>query len=123
MRIFEKSHKLEHVLYDVRGPVVDEAARMEEGGIQVLKLNIGGIRHDQAIVPLESSTAEFIIRADSLHYDFYLRTEAGETHLGAGQTKWLSNEVSSPFTGVVLGLYAQGWGSTRFDDLRITYTY
>ena len=41
MRIFEKSHKLEHVLYDVRGPVVDEASRMEEGGIQVLKLNIG----------------------------------------------------------------------------------
>ena len=41
MRIFEKSHKLENVLYDVRGPVVDEAARMEEGGIQVLKLNIG----------------------------------------------------------------------------------
>ena len=41
MRIFEKSHKLEHVLYDVRGPVVDEATRMEEGGIQVLKLNIG----------------------------------------------------------------------------------
>ena len=41
MRIFEKSHKLEHVLYDVRGPVVDEAARMEEGGVQVLKLNIG----------------------------------------------------------------------------------
>ena len=41
MRIFEKSHKLENVLYDVRGPVVDEAARMEEHGIQVLKLNIG----------------------------------------------------------------------------------
>lgn len=41
MRIFEKSHKLENVLYDVRGPVVDEAVRMEEGGIQVLKLNIG----------------------------------------------------------------------------------
>ena len=41
MRFFEKSHKLEHVLYDVRGPVVDEAARMEESGIQVLKLNIG----------------------------------------------------------------------------------
>ena len=41
MRTFSKSHKLENVLYDVRGPVVDEAARMEEGGIQVLKLNIG----------------------------------------------------------------------------------
>ena len=32
MRTFEKSSKLDHVLYDVRGPVVDEAARMEEAG-------------------------------------------------------------------------------------------
>lgn len=89
----------------------------------VLKLNIGGIRHDQAIVPLTGDTAEFVVRADSLHYDFLLRSENGEQHLGAGQTKWLSNEVSSPFTGVVLGLYAQGDGATRFDDLHITYTY
>ena len=29
------------MLYDVRGPVVDEAARMEENGTNVLKLNIG----------------------------------------------------------------------------------
>ena len=41
MRTFNKSSKLNNVLYDVRGPVVDEAARMEEAGAQVLKLNIG----------------------------------------------------------------------------------
>ena len=41
MRNFSKADKLEHVLYDVRGPVVDEAARMEEEGMRVLKLNIG----------------------------------------------------------------------------------
>ena len=41
MREFKKSTKLDNVLYDVRGPVVDEAARMEEAGMQVLKLNIG----------------------------------------------------------------------------------
>jgi len=41
MRIFEKASKLENVLYDVRGPVVDEAARMEENGLNILKLNIG----------------------------------------------------------------------------------
>ena len=41
MREFKKSSKLDNVLYDVRGPVVDEAARMEEKGTQVLKLNIG----------------------------------------------------------------------------------
>ena len=41
MRTFEKSSKLDNVLYDVRGPVVDEAARMEEDGMEILKLNIG----------------------------------------------------------------------------------
>ena len=38
---FEKSSKLDNVLYDVRGPVVDEANRMEEMGTHILKLNIG----------------------------------------------------------------------------------
>ncbi len=41
MKKIEKSAKLEHVLYDVRGPVVEEAARMEESGLKILKLNIG----------------------------------------------------------------------------------
>ncbi len=40
-RTFEKSTKLDNVLYDVRGPVVDEAARMERNGMHILKLNIG----------------------------------------------------------------------------------
>ena len=41
MRTFTKSHKLDNVLYDVRGPVLEEANRMEDQGIHVLKLNIG----------------------------------------------------------------------------------
>lgn len=41
MKKFEKSSKLDNVLYDVRGPVVDEAGRMEEEGKSILKLNIG----------------------------------------------------------------------------------
>ena len=41
MRTFNKSSKLDHVSYDVRGPVLDEAMRMEENGIHILKLNIG----------------------------------------------------------------------------------
>lgn len=40
-RVFTKSHKLDNVLYDVRGPVVNEAARMEAAGMHVMKLNIG----------------------------------------------------------------------------------
>ncbi len=41
MREFLKSNKLDNVLYDVRGPVVDEAARMEAEGLYITKLNIG----------------------------------------------------------------------------------
>jgi len=41
MRTFNKSSKLDHVSYDVRGPVLDEAMRMEENGVHILKLNIG----------------------------------------------------------------------------------
>lgn len=41
MKTFDKSSKLDNVLYDVRGPVVDEAARMEADGLSILKLNIG----------------------------------------------------------------------------------
>ena len=41
MKEFKKSSKLDNVLYDVRGPVVEEADRMIARGIEVLKLNIG----------------------------------------------------------------------------------
>ena len=41
MRTFSKSTKLDNVLYDVRGPVVEEADRMIAAGQSVLKLNIG----------------------------------------------------------------------------------
>ena len=41
MDYFNKSSKLDNVLYDIRGPLVDEANRMEEAGEEILKLNIG----------------------------------------------------------------------------------
>ena len=37
----EKSHKLEHVCYEIRGPALKEAKRLEDEGNKVLKLNIG----------------------------------------------------------------------------------
>lgn len=41
VREFKKSKKLDNVLYDVRGPVLEEAERMETMGASILKLNIG----------------------------------------------------------------------------------
>ena len=64
MKEFRKSAKLDNVLYDVRGPVVEEAARMEEAGTHVLKLNIGnpapfGFRApDEVIYDMKSQLTE-----------------------------------------------------------------
>ncbi|CNG20368.1 aminotransferase [Streptococcus agalactiae] len=41
MKIFDKSMKLEHVAYDIRGPVLEEADRMRANGEKILRLNTG----------------------------------------------------------------------------------
>lgn len=41
MKIFDKSSKLEHVAYDIRGPILDEANRMMANGEKILRLNTG----------------------------------------------------------------------------------
>ena len=41
MRRIIQSKKLQHVRYDVRGPILQEAHRLEAEGHKILKLNIG----------------------------------------------------------------------------------
>ncbi|MGC3858545.1 aminotransferase, partial [Enterococcus faecalis] len=41
MRNFKNSDKLNNVRYDVRGRVLEEAERMQEEGLRILKLNTG----------------------------------------------------------------------------------
>lgn len=43
MNLVRKSNKLDNVGYDIRGPVLDQARRMEEEGHRILKLNIGNL--------------------------------------------------------------------------------
>jgi alanine-synthesizing transaminase len=43
MKPIEKSAKLANVLYDVRGPIVDAARKMEDEGQKIIKLNIGNL--------------------------------------------------------------------------------
>jgi alanine-synthesizing transaminase len=41
MKNIKKSSKLDNVCYDIRGPVLKEAKRLEEEGFKIIKLNIG----------------------------------------------------------------------------------
>ena len=55
MRPIVQSKKLQHVRYDVRGPILQEAHRLEAEGHKILKLNIGntapfGFEAPEAIV-------------------------------------------------------------------------
>ena len=55
MRPIVQSRKLQHVRYDVRGPILVEAQRLEAEGHKILKLNIGnpapfGFQAPEAIV-------------------------------------------------------------------------
>ncbi|GAA6120161.1 pyridoxal phosphate-dependent aminotransferase [Acidovorax sp. FG27] len=43
MKTVHKSAKLQNVLYDVRGPIVDAAKQMEDEGQKIIKLNIGNM--------------------------------------------------------------------------------
>jgi alanine-synthesizing transaminase len=43
MKTIQKSAKLIHVLYDVRGPIVEAARQMEDEGQKIIKLNIGNL--------------------------------------------------------------------------------
>jgi alanine-synthesizing transaminase len=41
MQVIPQSSKLANVCYDIRGPILDEAMRLEEAGHRILKLNTG----------------------------------------------------------------------------------
>lgn len=43
VKSFQKSNKLLNVCYDIRGPVLEEAKRLEEEGHRIIKLNIGNL--------------------------------------------------------------------------------
>lgn len=43
MKTILKSNKLLNVCYDIRGPVLEEAKRLEEEGHRIIKLNIGNL--------------------------------------------------------------------------------
>ena len=100
----------------------DLAVRKGEDGYEaVLKLNIGNIRHEEATVRLPDGRATLLIRSDNQTYHFFVKSETEELCLGRGLTKYLSSEVSGGFTGVVLGLYAQGSNSAAFVNFSLQY--
>ena len=97
------------------------AVRKTESGFEaVSKLNIGGIKHVQSVLPLTGGEVTLKIRMNNWGYTLIAVTEEGEHDLGCGQAKYLTSEVSGGFTGTVLGLYAVG-GRAEFSEFEYCY--
>jgi len=68
MKNIEKSSKLENVCYEIRGPVLKEAKRLEEEGYKIIKLNVG-------------SPASFGLNApDEIVHDMVLNLPAAQAY-------------------------------------------
>lgn len=105
-------------LYSCENEHYEVALRGQEA---ILRLNIGGIKHIQTAVPVQSDSARLIVRGENVKYDFYIETGGEERYLGSGEAKYLSSEVAEGFTGVMVGLYAVGACRAEFRGFCITY--
>lgn len=100
MREIVQSSKLRHVRYDVRGPILTEAQRLEAQGHRVLKLNIGNL----AAFGFEAPEA---IVADIVH------------HLPDAQGYSDSRGIYSARTAVAQYYQSRGLRDTEVEDVFI----
>lgn len=109
-------------IYQDENEHYDLFVRKTDNGCEaVLRLSIGGIRHEVSALKLASDTAKLIIRADNFGYNFSADCGGKEVQLGYGQTKFLSSEVCGGFTGAMIAMYAYR-GTCEFENFSLKYS-
>ncbi len=99
--------------------------RHEEGCRCIVKrLCIGDIQYEQEVIKLkvEEDEVSFQVKLTPQRYYFSAKTRDREWDLKSTQTRYLSTEVASGFTGVMIGLYAEtkeGKNRGEFTDFRL----
>lgn len=91
--------------------------RTEQGFEAFLRLRLGEIDHIQTTLPIAEGKATLQMEFDNLSYRFYANGQL----LGTAQSRFLSSEVMTGFTGVVIGLYATGENQAQFTEFCLEY--
>lgn len=105
-------------LYHCENEHYDIALRKTDAGSEaVLRLNIGGIKHEQNVIPVNGDKAVISVSADNFSYVFTVNS----IMLGTADCKYLSSEVCGGFTGAVIGLYAVGGNTAEFTGFELDY--
>ena len=103
----------------------DLAIRQTDSGYEVIeRLNVGDIKSVEKSYAIKIGSAKLIINADNYGYAFSLSQGGEKVYLGSAQTRYLSTEVATGFTGVFIGLYAydkDANNTAEFSNLRIEY--
>jgi alanine-synthesizing transaminase len=100
MKMVNKSEKLDNVCYDIRGPVLEEAKRLEAAGYTLIKLNIGNT------APFGFQTPDMIV------HDMILNMKDTE---GYGD----SQGIYSARNAIMLDLHEKGIMDVGLDDIYI----
>ncbi len=94
--------------------------RTADGTLEILRrLCIGDIQHEDGNIRLPetaSGTVKLLVDGGDHHYHFFAEIDGVHYDLGAAQSKYLSTEVAGNFTGVMIGLYAQGEQMNEFAE-------
>ncbi|BBF45240.1 beta-xylosidase [Lachnospiraceae bacterium KM106-2] len=77
-----------------------------EGDAVFLRYTIGCVSKEMKAVTNKGLGTTLKIKADALGYYFYMVEDEEEIFMGKADTRYVSTEVASGFTGVILGLYA-----------------
>ncbi len=97
----------------------DIALCEDESGKHIIKrLCIGDIRHEAQRVALPADVKDITVKIhmEPMLYHFAVVIDGAEKDLGSAQTRYLSTEVTSGFTGVMIGLYAEKDTQATFYD-------
>lgn len=76
---------------------------------------IGDLCVESGNTEIHAGAVRLIVEASNFVYTFKAVQDGNIFELGSAQTKYLSTEVAGNFTGVMIGLYAQG-GSREFAE-------
>ncbi|VEU81108.1 glycoside hydrolase family 43 protein [Haploplasma axanthum] len=103
----------------------DLLLKKEKGVFSVqLKANIGPINHLVKKSDIKSNNVKLLIEATNNDYKFYYDKICEETFLGSLDTRYLSSEVATGFTGVIIGLFAHSTDKSNeaiFRNFKCTY--
>lgn len=82
-------------------------SKTENGVEAFVHLHIGDAECVKCRIALaDNQKVTLLIKSDACNYHYYVKDGEKAVYLASARTKYLSSEVSSGFTGVVLGLYA-----------------